>query len=78
VFPIDALPAFVRPLSYILPPTWAVKIIRESSLGINDYVMFYREMLILIFISIVYLLMSRVLFLKIDKHTRIKATLGVS
>jgi ABC-2 type transport system permease protein len=78
VFPIDVLPAFIRPLSYILPPTWAVKIIRESSLGISDYTMFYREMLILTIISIVYMLMSRVLFLKIDKHTRIKATLGVS
>lgn len=78
VFPIDILPSFIRPLSYILPPTWAVKIIRDSSLGINDFTLFLREVFILIFISIIYLLMSRVLFLKIEKHTRIKATLGVS
>lgn len=78
VFPIDMLPSFVRPLSYILSPTWAIKILRESSLGINNFAVFYREMSILCFICIIYLLISKLLFFKIDKLTRINATLGVS
>lgn len=78
VFPISLLPRFIRPLSYILSPTWAVKILRESSLGISDFPTFYREIFILCLISIVYLIISKVLFSKIDKRTRIEATLGVS
>ena len=78
VFPISLLPRFIRPLSYILSPTWAVKILRESSLGIKDFSAFYKEVFILCFISIIYLIISKILFLKIDKRTRIEATLGVS
>ncbi len=78
VFPITLLPRFIRPLSYILSPTWTVKILRESSLGIDNFSIFYREMFILFCISMVYLIISKVLFSRIDKRTRIKATLGVS
>ncbi len=78
VFPIDILPSFIKPLSYILSPTWAVKILRESSLGIDDFSIFYKKMLILFLISIVNIIVSKILFLTIDKRTRIEATLGVS
>ncbi|MFA6940760.1 MAG: ABC transporter permease [Clostridiaceae bacterium] len=78
IFPTDMLPGFLRYVGYILSPTWAVKILRESSLGISNYNLFYREICILLVISVIYLIISRLLFIKIDKNTRIKATLGVS
>jgi ABC-2 type transport system permease protein len=78
VFPIDILPSFIKLLSYALSPTWAVKILMESSLGINDFSMFYKKIFILLFISIVYFIISKILFSKIDRRTRIEATLGGS
>lgn len=78
VVPIDNLPQFLKYISYILSPTWAIKILNESSLGISNYSLFYREICILLFICGIYLGISKLLFVKIDKDTRIKATLGVS
>lgn len=78
VFPIDILPSFIRPISYILSPTWAVKLLRESSLGITNFAAFYTELGILLVICAAYLIVSKLLFMKIDKRTRIDATLGVS
>lgn len=78
VFPIDLLPSFIRPLSYMLSPTWAVKLLRDSSFGISNLGAFYRELGIMLLICIVYLIISKLLFIRIDKLTRINATLGVS
>lgn len=78
IFPIDILPAFIRPISYILSPTWAIRILRESSLGIDNFNTFYKEIFLLCLICFSYLLISKILFLKIDKLTRINASLGVS
>lgn len=78
IFPTDMLPGFLKYAGFLLSPTWAVKILRESSSGISNYNLFYREILILILISFIYIIISRLLFKKIDKNTRIKATLGVS
>jgi len=77
LFPIDILPYWTRSLSYILSPTWAVKILRESVLGIENYQVFVTNIIILLAISGIYFVLSAVFFKKIDKQTRIKATLGV-
>lgn len=78
VFPVSLLPNFIKPISYLLSPTWAIKLLRESSTGITNYSLFYREIGILCLICCVYLVISKLLFIKIDKNTRINATLGVS
>lgn len=78
VFPVSLLPNFIKPISYLLSPTWAIKLLRESSKGITNYSLFYREIGILCLICCVYLIISKLLFIKIDKNTRINATLGVS
>lgn len=78
VFPIDLLPKWVRPLSYILSPTWSTDLLRQSSLGITDFSLFYRKIFILLILCLFYLIISARLFAKIDKLTRIKATLGVN
>lgn len=78
VFPIDMLPSFIRPFSYMLAPTWAVKIMKDSSMGAGQLKEFCEELVVLTVICMAYIVVSRLLFLKIDRQTRIKATLGVS
>lgn len=78
LFPIEILPAWTRPFSYALSPTWAVKLLRMSIEGITDVKLFYSYMLILLIITICYFLSAYLLFNRIDKQTRIKASLGVS
>lgn len=78
VFPVELLPKILRPLSYMLSPTWAIEILRESSLGISDFNGFYKKAIILILISIIYVAISKILFARIDKETRITGSLGVS
>jgi len=78
VFPVDFLPNYVKPISYLLSPTWAIKVLRDSSLKITNYSMFYKEVGILCLICCSYIIISKLLFIRIDKNTRINATLGVS
>lgn len=78
VFPVSYLPVFIRPLSYILSPTWAILILRECASGITDFHKFYYSIFILCIICAVYIVISKILFMKIDKYTRIKATLEVA
>lgn len=78
LFPIEILPIWTRPFSYALSPTWAVKLLRMSIEGINDFKMFYTYLLILVSITIIYFVSAYMLFNRIDKETRIRATLGVS
>jgi ABC-2 type transport system permease protein len=77
LFPIEVLPMWIRPLSYMLSPTWAVKLLRDSSLGVQDFDKFFISLGVLIVITIIYSMAASKLFDRIDKETRIKATLEV-
>ncbi|QNO15870.1 ABC transporter permease [Alkalicella caledoniensis] len=77
LFPIEVLPVWIRPLSYILSPTWAIKLLRDSSLGIHDFSNFATNIAIIILITVIYSIVASKLFDRIDKETRIKATLEV-
>jgi ABC-2 type transport system permease protein len=35
--PLDALPDWVRPIAYLLPPTWGVAAVRDAALGGNAW-----------------------------------------
>jgi len=76
LFPIEILPIWTRPFSYILSPTWSVKLLRMSIDGISDLKNFYTYLLILICVTMIYFVSAYQLFKKIDKETRINATLG--
>lgn len=78
VFPVSMLPKIIKPISYIFSPMWAIEILKESSFGIINMNSFYKKVTLLIIISIVYIAISKLLFNKIDKKTRIEGTLGVS
>jgi len=76
-FPIEILPNWVRGFSYILSPTLILKLLRQCILGIDNYDKFAYMISGLIFLTILYYIVSKLLFNYIDKKTRIDATLGV-
>ncbi|MBG9792692.1 hypothetical protein ABD76_09380 [Paenibacillus dendritiformis] len=76
-FPVSLLPEAVQFLSGFLSPTWAVKTLRGSMVGINDYEQFSIDLLMLLLLTIFYLVLVQILFKSIDRNTRIKGNLGV-
>jgi ABC-2 type transport system permease protein len=76
VFPVEYLPTFIQPLSWLLSPTWAVKILRYSVTGgqastVLPYIWG------LLAVTIIYGLLASRIFKTIDIKVRIEATLEV-
>lgn len=78
VYPIETLPVWLRQISYILSPSWAVKLLRMSVWGVEDGIMYWKDIAILLLLTGIYAVFSIVLFRCIDKQVRIKASLEVS
>ncbi len=76
-FPIEILPSWTRPFSYILSPTWAARLLHASMSGIDSYGRFALDMVLLIAVSVIYLGIFVILYDKIEKKIRVGATLGV-
>lgn len=78
VFPADILPVFIRPVSYVLSPTWAVKLLRLSvsdTLNLREYCL---TLLILLGVTGFYILLGHFLAAVIERQVRIAATLEVN
>jgi ABC-2 type transport system permease protein len=78
VFPVEILPKWVLPLSYALSPTWAVKLIRMSVAGVSRPSEYFTVFGILSGLTILYVVLTALLFKTIDRQVRIKATLEMS
>ena len=78
VFPTEILPLWVRPISYILSPTWAVKIIRLSVSGAWNEREYYLGLAVLTVLTAIYLVLGRYLLRLIESQVRVLATLEVS
>lgn len=76
-FPIDVLPQWLHPFSYLLAPTWAVELLRMSVAGVEDATAFWKKLMLLIILSIIGGIFSAWLYRKIDKRVRIQASLEV-
>lgn len=76
VFPVELLPRILQPISYLLSPTWAVKLFRLSTIN-SDPVTVLSYFGGLIVLTIVYWIIGIRLFKKIDYKARVEATLGV-
>lgn len=77
VLPINILPKYIQILSYIFPPTWCAKILRECISGIHNMDDFYFSLVILLLMGIVYFFISLKLYNVITKKVRINGSLGV-
>jgi ABC-2 type transport system permease protein len=78
VFPTDILPIWVRPISYILTPTWAVKVIRLSLTESWNIKEFYTALYILAAVTAIYLILGCYFSKRIENQVRVLATLEVS
>jgi len=76
-FPIDILPQWVQPFSYLLAPTWAVELLRMAVAGVEDVIGFWEKFIVLIMLSMVSAVFAAWLYRKIDKQVRIHASLEV-
>ncbi len=76
MFPLSMLPIFVRPISYLLIQTWSVKLFRISIFGgtFQDKV---SSLLVYCILIILYAVLCRILYKKIEYRVRVSATLGV-
>lgn len=73
VFPIEILPNHIKIISNILPPTWALKIIRKSITGQS----LFKETFILIVLLIFYSICSYFFLRKFYNNIRVNGTLEV-
>lgn len=76
MFPLELLPKFILPISYLFSPTWAVKILRLSIQGgtFSEILPYFTGIIVL---TLIYSLSAIFLFKRIDEKCRIDATLEV-
>lgn len=74
LFPVEMLPPFVRPLSYLLSPTWALSAMRGAMTGENPD--FWVHLLFTLLLSLIYLGAAVYFFNLIERRVRILGTLG--
>lgn len=77
VFPLSVLPEFFVPISWILSPTWAIKVLRLATNGFDQPEVIGLPLLILLLISLLYYFFGIVLYRIVNRKTRTKGTLGV-
>lgn len=77
MFPLQYLPDWVRPLSYILAPTWAFQALKLGLEQPFDTAAYTRASLWLWGLGLLYAVGFRLLFRVIDRQTRITGSLGV-
>jgi len=76
VFPVSFLPQWIHPLSYVLLPTWAVKLLRLS-INWTTSSEFLHTLIILVLVTAFYGVASALIIKTIDKQIRKNATLEV-
>jgi ABC-2 type transport system permease protein len=75
-FPVLALPAFLRWMSYLLPPTYALDLIRVSGLATRPLLPPALEWLVLVALAGVSLVVGLAAFGRVEHHMRVRGTLG--
>ena len=78
VFPVSVLPDAVQVISRVLSPTYAVELLRMAVWGVDDPAVFWQKLSILMGLTVLYTLLSALLYRKIDRRVRIAATLEVA
>ncbi len=76
LFPIALLPEWSTPLSYILAPYWAARALHGTSSGNAPFSEIALSWGMMLLFSILYILLSRILFRVMLRKARVDATLG--
>jgi ABC-2 type transport system permease protein len=72
--PLSILPGWVRPISWVLPPTWGVSAVKEAALGGSPWV----DILMCAALAAVYALVGTALSGRLVDSARARATLALS
>lgn len=76
-FPINILPIWTLPFSYMLSPTHFLALARMCVIGIDSVTLFYHHFIWLVGLTLLYGLLSILAYRMIDVKARKDATLGV-
>ncbi|SCY60746.1 ABC transporter permease [Alkaliphilus peptidifermentans] len=76
-FPIEVLPIWIRPLAYVLSPTYVLKLARMSIAGIDLYSNYNKHFGGLIIVTVIYIFGYLKFYNIIDIKARKEATLEV-
>lgn len=77
MFPITVLPDWVQPLSWVLPPTWAIELLRiisKKNINQEEIIVAWGVLLVL---TLIYLLISLAYYRLVEKKAKINGNLGV-
>lgn len=77
MFPVSILPDWVQPISYALPPTWAIKLLRTVATNDATIQSILDPLIGLLIITFLYLILGTVCYRAVDKKARILGKLGV-
>lgn len=72
MFPVSILPIWVQPISYLLPPTWAIELLRAVSINMIE-----KSLIGLVVITIIYMVLGIFCYRAVEKKARISGKLGV-
>ncbi|WNS45982.1 ABC transporter permease [Paenibacillus sp. MMS20-IR301] len=77
MFPVTLLPDWIKPVSWMLPPTWAIELLRmisRTSAAQGELILAWGVLLLL---TVIYLIISLVCYRLVEKRARIHGNLGV-
>lgn len=77
MFPITILADWIKPLSWALPPTWSIELLRITSLESLNTDQWVKVGGILLLLTVLYLWIAIYFYRMVDRRTRIKGNLGV-
>ncbi|MFF2752498.1 ABC transporter permease [Psychrobacillus sp. NPDC058041] len=77
MFPVAILPIWVKPISYILPPTWAIELLREVTMENATFSLIGKPLIVLLFLTIIYVVLGVFCYKAVEKKARILGKLGV-
>ncbi|WP_010098799.1 ABC transporter permease [Ornithinibacillus scapharcae] len=77
MFPVAILPIWVQPISYLLPPTWAIELLRQVSTENSNNVALHSSVLGLLAVTLVYIVLGIICYRAVEKKARIYGKLGV-
>ncbi|QTD40099.1 ABC transporter permease [Sporosarcina sp. Te-1] len=77
LFPIAILPDWVKPISYLLPPTWAIELLRRATDETATLVQLALPFTVLFALVLIYIGIGYLCYRAVDKKARMNGKLGV-
>ncbi|MFS0672130.1 ABC transporter permease [Ornithinibacillus sp. 179-J 7C1 HS] len=77
MFPVAILPIWVQPLSYAIPPTWAIELLRKVTMEDTTLVLIREPLTGLVVTTLIYIGLGVFCYRAVEKKARVSGKLGV-